>query len=118
MNEDLTNKDMVIYDNSPKDIMKDYLKVSLYSKSIKFEEKECVNELQVDFIEMKSITLNMNFSLACTHHKLNYEVHKSKTCYFINMLAIMLYSKYLFLWSERVRFLIDSSRVSFSEVYR
>jgi hypothetical protein len=32
MNEDLTNKDMVIYDNSPKDIMKDYLEVSLYSK--------------------------------------------------------------------------------------
>jgi len=34
-NEDLTSKDMedmVISDNFPKDIMKDYLEVSLYSK--------------------------------------------------------------------------------------
>jgi hypothetical protein len=38
-------------------------------------KKKCMEELQVDFIEIKSITLNMEFSLACAHHKLKFEVH-------------------------------------------
>jgi len=60
---------------------------------VKFEEKECVKELQV---ETKSITLDLDSSLACTHHKLNFEAHRSKICYFVNILAIMLYLKYSF----------------------
>jgi hypothetical protein len=92
--KDLANKNMedtIISYNSPKDILKDYLEVSLYTKvevlevidddGVKFEKKkECVKELQVNFIGTKNITLNMDFSLAFNHHKLNY---------FMNMLAIM-----------------------------
>ena len=81
---------MIISNNSFKDIIKYYLEVSLYTKvkvlevidddELKFEEKECVKELQVDFIETKSITLDMDSSLAYTHHKLNFEAHRLKTC--------------------------------------
>jgi len=101
--EDMANKDiedMVLLDNSSKYIMKDYLEVSLDTKfevlevidddEIKYEVKECGKDLQVDFIRTKSIILNRNFSLACTHHKLKFEVHESKTCYFVNILATML----------------------------
>jgi len=58
MDKNLTNKDikdMIFFDNYPKNIFKDYLEVFLYSKvevleviddnEIKFEEKECVKEL-------------------------------------------------------------------------
>jgi len=58
MDKNLTNKDikdMIIFDNYPKNIFKDYLEVFLYSKvevlkviddnEIKFEEKEYVKEL-------------------------------------------------------------------------
>jgi hypothetical protein len=58
MDKNLTNKntkDIIIFDNYPKSIFKDYLKVFLYSKvevleviddnEIKFEEKECVKKL-------------------------------------------------------------------------
>lgn len=129
MNEDLTNKDMedmVIFYNSPKDKMKDYLEVFLHSKievlevidddEVKFEVKECVKELQVDFIGTKSITLNMDFSLAYTHHKLYFEVHMSKTYYFMNMLATMLYSNYLFMWKGRIQFLKVNLKASLSKV--
>ena len=46
----------------------------------------------------------------------NFKVHKSKTCYFKNRLAFMLYSKYQFIWSGWVQFMIVNSRMSFSEV--
>jgi len=127
--EDMANKDieeMVLPDNSSKYIIKDYLEVSLDTKvevlevidddEIKYEVKECGKELQVDFIRTKSIILNMNFSVACTHHILKFEVHESKTCYFVNLLATMLYSKYLFLGSGRVQFLTDNSGARFLEV--
>jgi hypothetical protein len=62
--------------------------VFLYSKvevlevidndEVKFEEKKYVKELQVNFIESEGIKLNMEFSLACTYHKLNFEVHQYK----------------------------------------
>ena len=42
------------------------------------------------FIGMKNITLNMDFSFACTHHKLNFEVHRSKTGNFMDRLCTML----------------------------
>ena len=70
----------------------------------------------MDFVETKNITLDMDFSFACIHHKLNFEVQMSKTCNFVNRLATMLYSKYLFLWSDQVQFLTNNSRTSFSEV--
>ena len=51
---------MIIFDNSSKDIMKDYLEVLLNTKvevlevidddELKFEVKECGNELQADSI--------------------------------------------------------------------
>ena len=68
------------------------------------------------FIETKNITLDMDFSFTCIHHKLNFEVHKSKTCNFVNRLATTLYLKYLFLWSDQVQFLTNNSRMSFLEV--
>ena len=111
MNGDLANKDIeakVFFYNSHTNNMKDYLEVYLHSKvevlevtddEVKFEVRECGNELQVEFIETKRIALNMHFSLACTHHKLNFEVHMSKTCYFMNILATILYLNYLFIWN-------------------
>jgi hypothetical protein len=68
-------------------------------EEVKFEVNECMKELQVDFIRTESITLNMDFSLACTHHKLNFEVQMSKTCYIAIKLATMLYLKYLWFYS-------------------
>jgi hypothetical protein len=59
---------------------------------LEFKVKKYGKKLQVD---LESITLNMDFSLACTHHKLNFEVHMSKTCYIASKLATMLYLKYL-----------------------
>jgi hypothetical protein len=57
-------QDMLISNNSFKDIMKDYLEVSLDTKvevwevinddKVKCEENECVNELQVDFIGIEN----------------------------------------------------------------
>jgi hypothetical protein len=47
-------------------------------EEVKFEVNECMKELQVDFIRTESITLNMDFSLAYTNHKLNFEVHRQK----------------------------------------
>jgi len=52
---------------------------------------------KVDIIGMKSITLNINFSLACTYYKLNFKFHMSKTCYCMHILARILYLKYLYL---------------------
>jgi hypothetical protein len=72
----------------------------------------------VDFIGMECITLNMEFSLADTHHILNFEVQGSRTCYFVNMLVTMLYLKYLFIWGGRVQFLKNNSWASFSKVER
>ena len=57
---------------------------------IKLEEKQFIKELQVNFIGMKNVTINMEFSLAYAHHKLNFEVHQSRTCFNVNMV----YSKY------------------------
>lgn len=51
----------------------------------------------MDFIGTENTTLDMDFSFAYTHHKLDFEVHRSKTCNFRNRLALVLYSKYLFL---------------------
>jgi hypothetical protein len=67
---------------------------------VKLEEKQCVKKLQVDFIVMENITLNMKFFLAYAHHKLNFKVYRSRTCYFVKMLATMLYSKYYSLGVE------------------
>ena len=64
---------------------------------LKFEVEQCVKELQVNFIGMESLTLDMDFVLPCTQHKLNFKVHKSKTCFFVNRQVTTLYSKYLFL---------------------
>ena len=88
MDKDLANKnmeDMMISNNSPKGIIKNYLEVSLYSiikvleviddDEVKFEVIECGKELQVNFIGIKNITLNMMFSFVCTHHKLNLQVY-------------------------------------------
>jgi len=63
---------------------------------LEFKVKKYGKKLQVD---LESITLNMDFSLACTHHKLNFEVHMSKTCYIAIKLATMLYLKYLWFYS-------------------
>jgi energy-converting hydrogenase A subunit M len=116
MDENLINKDMedmIISYNSPKSIFKDYLEVSLYLKVEVLEviddnkvklEKKSVKKLQVDFIGAESRTLNMEFPLKCAY-KLDFEVHRSRTCYFVKMLATMLYSKYLFALSGRVQFL-------------
>jgi hypothetical protein len=70
MDEDLANKDtedMKFFDNSLKSILKDYLVFFLDTKvgvlkvidddEVKFEEKECVKELQVDFIGMKNYNI-------------------------------------------------------------
>jgi hypothetical protein len=70
MDEDLANKDtedMKFFDNSLKNIMKDYLVFFLDTKvgvlkvidddEVKFEEKECVKELQVDFIGTKNYNI-------------------------------------------------------------
>lgn len=70
MDEDLANKDtedIKFFDNSLKNIMKDYLVFFLDTKvgvlkvidddEVKFEEKECVKELQVDFIGMKNYNI-------------------------------------------------------------
>ena len=40
--------------------------------------------------EQKNITLDMDFSFASTHHKLNFEVHRSKTGNFVDRLITML----------------------------
>lgn len=115
--EDMANKDiedMVLLDNSSKYIMKDYLVVSLDTKvevlevmdddEVKYEVKECGKELQVDFIGTKSIILNRNFSLACTHHKLKFEVQESKTCNFVNILAQCYIRNICFLGVEEFNF--------------
>jgi hypothetical protein len=50
---------------------------------------------------------------------LNFEVQKSKTCYFVNKLVMVLYSKvFFFLWSGRVQvqFLTNNSRMSIFQV--
>jgi hypothetical protein len=77
----------IILEVLSKIILKCYSKVEVLEviddDEVKFEEKECVKELQVDFIESEGIKLNMEFSLACTHHKLNFEVHQSRTSYFV-----------------------------------
>jgi hypothetical protein len=70
MDEDLANKDtedMKFFDNSLKNIMKDYLVFFLDTKvgvlkvidddEVKFEEKECLKELQVDFIGTKNYNI-------------------------------------------------------------
>ena len=63
MDEDLANKDMLISNKFSKDIIKYYLEVFFYSNvkvlevidddGFKFEIKEYVKELHVDFIGMK-----------------------------------------------------------------
>lgn len=70
----------------------------------------------MDFIGTENTTLDMDFFFAYTYHKLDFVVHGSKTCNFRNILALVLYSKYLFLWSDQVQFMADNSRASFSEV--
>jgi hypothetical protein len=70
MDEDLANKDtedMKCFDNSLKNILKDYLVFFLDTKvgvlkvidddEVKFEEKECLKELQVDFIGTKNYNI-------------------------------------------------------------
>ena len=58
----------------------------------------------------------MNIFLSYTHYKLNFKVYRSKTCYFVNKLATIIYSNYLFHWGGRIQFLIDNSSTSFSQV--
>jgi hypothetical protein len=63
MDEDLANKDMLISNKFSKDIIKYYLEVFFYSNvevlevidddGVKFEVKESMKELHVDFIGMK-----------------------------------------------------------------
>ena len=118
--------DLVISVKSSRDIMEDYFGFPLNTivdvlediddSELKFEVEKCGNELQVNFIGMERITSNMDFSLLYTHHKLNFENHKSKTCYFVNKLATILYFKYLFPWCGKVQFMIDNSRMNFSQV--
>jgi hypothetical protein len=109
MDEDLQNKnmeDMAIFDNSLKGIMKNYLGIPLHTNvevlkiidddELKFEVKECGKKLEVNFIGRENITLDMDFSFAFIHHKLNFEVYMSKTSNFMNRLSTMLYLKYLF----------------------
>jgi hypothetical protein len=74
MDKDLANKnmeDMMISNNSPKGIIKDYLEVSLYSiikvleviddDEVKFEVIECGKELQVNFIGIKKYNIKYDF---------------------------------------------------------
>jgi hypothetical protein len=85
MDEDLANKDtedMKFFDSSLKNIMKDYLVFFLDTKvgvlkvidddEVKFEEKECVKELQVDFIGTKNynIRLGVFFSMLISKIKI------------------------------------------------
>ena len=65
---------------------------------------------------LETITLNVNFSLAGTHHKLKFDVHWLRTCYFVNMLVTMLYWEYFFIWSWRVQFLTYKLRENFLEM--
>jgi hypothetical protein len=68
---------MVISYKSYEDITEDYLGAPLYTTvevlevidndGLNFEVKECRKELQVDFIGMKSTTLDIDFSLVYTH---------------------------------------------------
>lgn len=60
-------EDMKVFDNSSKNMMKDYLVFFLDTKvrvlkvidddEVKFEEKECVKELQVDLIGTKNYNI-------------------------------------------------------------
>lgn len=82
---------------------------------VKFEVNECMKELQVDFIRTESITLNMDFSLAYTDHKLNFEVHRQKhgtlwSCW------LQCYIRSVCSFGVEVQFLTDNSSASFSEV--
>ena len=69
----------------------------------------------MDFIRTKNIILIMKGFLAFTLYKLNFEVHWARTWYFMNMLATLLYLKYLFIWSGKVQFFIDNLMVIFLE---
>jgi hypothetical protein len=39
---------------------------------VKFEIKKCVQKLQMNFILVESIILDIGFVLSCTHHKLEF----------------------------------------------
>jgi hypothetical protein len=69
---------------------------------VKFKLEKFMKKLQVDFIKIKSIILNMNFSLACKHHKLNFEVYWSKIWYFMTRLATLLYVSIPLVWSNLI----------------
>ena len=56
------------------------------------------------------------FFLLYMHHKLNFKVYGSNTCYLVNKLGTILNLKYLFLWSVRGQFLTYNSRMSFFQV--
>ena len=56
------------------------------------------------FIRTKSVTLDMNFFLLYTHYKLKFKVYRSKTCYFVNKLATIIYLNYCFFGVEEFNF--------------
>jgi hypothetical protein len=61
-----------------------------------------MKKLQVNFLIMESKTLKMKFSWSRAHHKLNFKVHQSRICWFVKILATIVYLKYLLTWSGRV----------------
>lgn len=71
MDKDLANnmEGTKNYNRSSTDIM-----VVIDDDELKFEVEQCVKELQVNFIGMESLTLDIDFVLACTQHKLNFKV--------------------------------------------
>jgi len=59
MDENLTNKNMVIFDNSPKNIFKYYLEVSLY---LKVEELEVIDDDEVKLEKIKECVRNYKWT--------------------------------------------------------
>jgi hypothetical protein len=59
MDENLTNKNMVIFDNSPKNIFKYYLEVSLY---LKVEELEVIDDDEVKLEKIKEFVRNYKWT--------------------------------------------------------
>ena len=112
MDKNVTNKDMVVMKILLKLFSKIIMKAFLYSKvevlkviddnEVKHEEKKCMKKLQVNFLIMESKTLKMKFSWSRAHHKLNFKVYQSRICWFVKILATIVYLKYLLTWSGRV----------------
>ena len=95
--EDLLNKDMndpIIFYKSFRDSMETYFGAPLNTTielledingvELKFRVEKYEKKLQVDFIGHR-------------HHKLNFQTHRLKTCYFMDKLAKILYLNSLFI---------------------